>query len=76
MKSVYVFVASILVALSCVSSGRAAQQAVQTPAGLKVVHSRLMPVLMHRAVPPFAGKHVYQGRVRKVGQPSSLPVHE
>jgi hypothetical protein len=64
MKSVYLFVATTLVALSCVSSGWATQQAVQTPAGLKVVHSRLMPVLVHRAVPPYAGKHVYQGRVR------------
>jgi hypothetical protein len=64
MKSVYLFVATTLVALSCVSSGWAAQHAVQTPAGMKVVHSRLMPVLVHRAVPPYAGKHVYQGRVR------------
>ena len=64
MKRIYVFVVAILAALSYASCGWAAQQAIQTPLGQKVVHSRLMPVLMHRAVPPYAGKHVYQGRLR------------
>ena len=27
-----------------------------------VVHSRRAPVMLHRAVPPFKGVHVYQGR--------------
>lgn len=30
----------------------------------KVVHSRLAPVVVHRAFPPFKGQHVYQGRRR------------
>jgi hypothetical protein len=28
----------------------------------QVVHSRRAPVIMHRAVPPFRGVHVYGGR--------------
>jgi hypothetical protein len=27
-----------------------------------VVHSRRGPVMLHRAVPPFKGVHVYQGK--------------
>lgn len=30
-----------------------------------VVHSRKAPVVMHRALPPFKGQHVYEGRVEK-----------
>ena len=30
-----------------------------------VVHTRVAPVLMHRALPPFKGQHVYEGRVEK-----------
>jgi hypothetical protein len=27
-----------------------------------VAHTRLAPVLMHRAFPPYTGIHVYEGR--------------
>jgi hypothetical protein len=27
-----------------------------------VVHTRRAPVVLHRAVPPYKGVHVYQGR--------------
>jgi hypothetical protein len=64
VNTVNVFFATIFALFFWTSTGWAAQQAVQTSSGLKVVHTRLIPVLMHRAVPPFAGKHVYQGRVR------------
>jgi len=30
-----------------------------------VVHTRVAPVLMHRALPPFKGQHVYSGRAEK-----------
>jgi hypothetical protein len=30
-----------------------------------VVHSRKAPVVVHRALPPFKGQHVYEGRVEK-----------
>ena len=30
-----------------------------------VVHTRMAPVLLHRAVPPFKGVHVYQGSAAK-----------
>ncbi|HTN73887.1 MAG TPA: hypothetical protein VL096_01520 [Pirellulaceae bacterium] len=28
----------------------------------QVAHSRRAPVVMHRALPPFKGQHVYAGR--------------
>ncbi len=28
----------------------------------QVVHTRLAPVIAHKAVPPFRGVHTYQGR--------------
>ena len=40
-----------------------AAQARQYPSrGGQVVHTRRAPVIMHRAVPPFHGVHVYGGR--------------
>lgn len=33
--------------------------------GGKVVHNRLAPVLLHRAVPPFRGQHVYSRSPRR-----------
>jgi hypothetical protein len=30
-----------------------------------VVHSRMAPVLLHRAVPPFKGVHTYQGQASR-----------
>jgi hypothetical protein len=36
----------------------------QRAEGGHVVHSRRAPVALHRAVPPFKGVHVYQGRQR------------
>jgi len=32
--------------------------------GGQVVHSRRVPVIAHRVVPPFKGIHVYEGRRR------------
>lgn len=63
MKTLFVAIATLVLTLSCISPTNAAQHAVYTPFGEKIVHSRLMPVLMHKAVPPYAGKHVYQGRI-------------
>jgi hypothetical protein len=31
----------------------------------QIVHSRRAGVIMHRAVPPFKGVHVYEGRYSK-----------
>ncbi len=36
-----------------------------SPKGGQVVHTRRAPVVMHRALPPFKGQHVYEGRVEK-----------
>lgn len=52
------------VALLPQSTALAGKFVVHTSAGIKVVHARRLPVIVHRAVPPFAGKHIYQGRLR------------
>jgi hypothetical protein len=64
MKTLIVAIVTLLLAWSYAVPGVAAQHAVQTPFGEKIVHTRRIPVLMHKAVPPYAGKHVYQGRLR------------
>ena len=30
-----------------------------------VVHTKLAPVVLHRALPPFKGQHVYAGRAER-----------
>ena len=42
-----------------------AQAAKQTDGQGHVVHTRLAPVLLHRAVPPFKGMHTYQGESQR-----------
>jgi len=41
-----------------------AQYQVRTTSGNKVVHTRVAPVIFHRVLPPFYGRHVYGGRAR------------
>jgi hypothetical protein len=55
---------ALLLVLAIAPSMPAAQYPVRTAAGGKVVHTRMAPVLMHRLLPPFYGRHVYQGRTR------------
>jgi len=33
--------------------------------GSQIAHTRMAPVVMHRALPPFKGQHVYAGRGEK-----------
>ena len=40
----------------------ASVEAAQTYSNGQVVHSNPIPVILHRAVPPYRGVHVYQGR--------------
>jgi hypothetical protein len=54
----------VLICLAIAPSAPAAQYQVRTAAGTKVVHTRVAPVLVHRLLPPFHGRHVYQGRAR------------
>lgn len=59
---------SILVVLMLVVANRAAraERYTSTRNGRAVVvHTRMLPVLAHRAVPPFYGRHVYEGRGRR-----------
>jgi hypothetical protein len=35
-------------------------QVIDANGQIKVVHTRIAPVLMHRAFPPYLGIHVYQ----------------
>jgi hypothetical protein len=59
---VFTLVFSLALSLSPVVEG--AQYQVRTTYGAKVVHTRIAPVVMHRVLPPFYGRHVYQGRMR------------
>lgn len=54
---------ALLLVLAIAPSTPAAQYQVRTADGGKVVHTRMAPVLMHRLLPPFYGRHVYQGSV-------------
>jgi hypothetical protein len=44
------------------ATARAERYAAFFNGGEHVVHTRRAPVVLHRAVPPFKGVHVYQGR--------------
>ena len=55
---------AILLCLAIAPIAPATQYEVRTASGTKVVHTRVAPVLMHRLLPPFYGRHVYQGRAR------------
>jgi hypothetical protein len=54
---------TILIALTLLALASIAPLAAEArPGGGSVVHSRRAPVIMHRALPPFRGQHVYGGR--------------
>jgi len=43
-------------------AAQAARRGTQSDGSGHVVHSRRAPVVLHRALPPYTGIHVYQGR--------------
>ncbi len=55
----------MMVALLLVASMPVVARAERTSSGGQVVHSRRAPVVAHKMVPPFHGKHVHQGRSRR-----------
>lgn len=55
---------SFVVLLFIAPAARADQYVVRTASGAKIVHTRIAPVIVHRVLPPFHGRHVYQGRLR------------
>lgn len=60
--ALFVFALSLSVAPA---SSEAAQTSRRSGGGggrHQVVHDRIGPVLMHRALPPYWGLHVYKGR--------------
>jgi hypothetical protein len=61
MRIVLIAAAFVLAASTAHAAGR---QAVIINGSEQVIHSRRAPVVLHRAVPPFKGVHVYQGRIR------------
>jgi hypothetical protein len=54
----------VVLALLAASLPVAAARAEQYVSGQHVVHTRRLPVIAHRIVPPFRGVHVYAGRRR------------
>jgi hypothetical protein len=53
----------ILIVLAAAPAS-ARQYRVNSGGRAQVAHTRLAPVVMHRALPPFKGEHVYAGRGR------------
>lgn len=51
----------LIVAVLAISFPAAAQARQYVGNDGRVVHTRRAPVVMHRALPPFKGQHVYQG---------------
>ena len=55
---------TLLFLLAMESLVQSQQYQVRTASGEKIVHTRVAPVIVHRILPPFYGRHVYQGRFR------------
>jgi hypothetical protein len=55
-------VVAALMVVSMSAAAHAERRAAIYAGQAHVVHSRRAPVVLHRAVPPFKGVHVYQGR--------------
>jgi len=62
LQGVFTMRIASLVAVLIVLASSPALFAEQRYAGGHVVHTRRAPVILHRAVPPFRGVHVYEGR--------------
>ena len=56
---------SLLVLLTLPLAAQARQYGVRSGGKEYVAHTRKAPVVMHRALPPFKGQHVYAGREAK-----------
>lgn len=52
----------VIAALVLTSITAVAEAARRGGGGGQVVHSRRAPVALHRALPPYTGVHVYQGK--------------
>lgn len=60
MRTLLVIATAMALALPIIA--RAERRGAMPTGGGQVVHSRRAPVALHRAVPPYRGVHVYQGR--------------
>jgi hypothetical protein len=52
----------LAIAALVLTSIAAVAEAARRGGGGQVVHSRRAPVVLHRALPPYTGVHVYQGK--------------
>ena len=59
------FILPLLLLVALPLAAQARQYAVRSGNRELVAHTRLAPVIMHRALPPFKGQHVYAGRGEK-----------
>lgn len=55
----------VLLLLALPLAAQARQYGVRNGGKEYVVHSRMAPVVLHRALPPFKGQHVYEGRAER-----------
>lgn len=56
---------SLLLLIALPLAAQARQYGVRSGGKDYVAHTRRAPVVMHRALPPFKGQHVYAGREEK-----------
>ncbi len=56
---------TILFLVAIPLAAQARQYSVRSSGQDYVAHTRRAPVVMHRALPPFKGQHVYAGRGEK-----------
>ena len=56
---------SLIVLFALPLAAQARQYGVRSGGKEYVAHTRMAPVIMHRALPPFKGQHVYSGRAEK-----------
>jgi hypothetical protein len=59
------FILPLLLLVALPIAAQARQYSVRNGGKEQVAHTRLAPVIMHRALPPFKGQHVYAGRGEK-----------
>lgn len=53
---------SLVLGLSTVAHAR--QYVVQQAGRVRIVHTRIVPVLIHRVFPPYTGVHIHESELR------------
>ncbi len=65
MRSAAISILFVLILLVASRAAQAERYTSNRNGRAVVVHTRMLPVVAHRVVPPFYGRHVYEGRGRR-----------